>query len=108
MGRLPADLPLWGVLLGTLAQVLAAVEAGHRLARQRQKVHKLETEAPVGAMVSAIRMTCLLSSMTPDAPLAGRSELLAVAIAFSASARPRIGASDYETAKKKILNELTQ
>lgn len=33
---------------------------------------------------------------------------LAVAIAFLASARLIISASDYETAKKKILNELTQ
>jgi len=33
--------------------VLASVEVGYRLARQRQKVHELEKEAPVGAMVGA-------------------------------------------------------
>ena len=53
MGRLFDDLPLWGVFLGTLFLVLASVEAGYRLARQRQKVHELEKEAPVGAMVGA-------------------------------------------------------
>jgi len=100
MDRLFADLPLWGVFVGTLFVVLAAVEAGYRLARQRQKVHQLEKEAPVGAMVgatlgllafllaftfgiaadafqarkvalvseaNAIRMTYLLSSVTPEA-----------------------------------------
>jgi len=99
MGRLFDDLPLWGVFVGTLFLVLAAVETGYRLARQRQKLHELEKEAPVGAMVSAtlgllafllaftfgiaadafqtrkvalvseasaIRMTYLLSGMTPE------------------------------------------
>jgi len=100
MGRLFNDLPLWGVFVGTLFVVLAAVESGYRLARQRQKLHELEKEAPVGAMVgatlgllafllaftfgiaadafharkealvqeaSAIRMTYLLSDVTPPA-----------------------------------------
>ena len=100
MERLFDDLPLWGVFVATLLLVLAAVEAGYRLARQRQKVHELEKEAPVGAMVgatlgllafllaftfgiaadafharkealvkeaSAIRMTYLLSDVTPEA-----------------------------------------
>ena len=53
MERLFDDLPLWGVFVATLLLVLAAVEAGYRLARQRQKVHELEKEAPVGAMVGA-------------------------------------------------------
>lgn len=53
MDRLFSDLPLWGVFVGTLFLVLAAVEAGYRLARLRQKVHELEKEAPVGAMVGA-------------------------------------------------------
>lgn len=53
MEHLLADLPLWGVFVGTLLLVLASVEVGYRLARQRQKVHELEKEAPVGAMVGA-------------------------------------------------------
>lgn len=39
--------------MGTLFLVLAAVEAGYRLARQRQKDQELEKEAPLGAMVGA-------------------------------------------------------
>jgi hypothetical protein len=53
MEHLLADLPLWGIFVGTLLLVLASVEVGYRLARQRQKVHELEKEAPVGAMVGA-------------------------------------------------------
>lgn len=112
MGRLFDDLPLWGIFVGTLLVALAAVETGYRLARQRQKLHELEKEAPVGAMVgatlgllafllaftfgiaadafhsrkealvqeaSAIRMTYLLSDVTPEA---NRSEIRAVLRAY--------------------------
>jgi hypothetical protein len=48
-----ADLPIWGVFLGTLLLVLAAVEAGYRWARRRQRNQEVEKEAPVGAMVGA-------------------------------------------------------
>ena len=48
-----AELPIWGVFLGTLLLVLAAVEGGYRWARQRQRNRELEKEAPVGAMVGA-------------------------------------------------------
>jgi hypothetical protein len=100
MARPFADLPLWGVFVGTLLLALTSVEVGYRLARQRQEVHELEKEVPVGAMVgatlgllafllaftfgnpadafharkeavvkeaSAIRMTYLLSDVTPQA-----------------------------------------
>ena len=100
MDPLFTNLPMWGVFVGTLFLVLASVEGGYRLARQRQKDRELEKEAPVGAMVgatlgllafllaftfgiaadafharkvalvneaNAIRMTYLLSSVTPEA-----------------------------------------
>jgi hypothetical protein len=35
MAHLLADLPLWGIFVGTLLLVLASVEVGYRLARQR-------------------------------------------------------------------------
>ena len=53
MEGLFAELPIWALFVGTLALVLASVEAGYRWAGQRQKVRELEKEAPVGAMVGA-------------------------------------------------------
>jgi hypothetical protein len=44
---------MWGVFVGTLIVVLAAVDAGYRWARHRQTDRELEKEAPVGAMVGA-------------------------------------------------------
>ncbi len=47
------EIPLWGVFAGTLLWVIASVEAGFLLARQRQKDREREKEAPVGAMAGA-------------------------------------------------------
>jgi len=53
MDRLFADIPVWGIFVGTLLIVFASVELGFRWAGKRQRNRELEKEAPVGAMVGA-------------------------------------------------------
>ena len=53
MVRLFAEMPIWGIFLGTLFLVLACVETGFRWATRRRESPDREEEAPVGAMVGA-------------------------------------------------------
>ena len=53
MDRVFSAIPIWGLFVGTLLLALAAVDAGYRWARHRQRERELEKEAPVGAMGGA-------------------------------------------------------
>jgi hypothetical protein len=54
MVRFLADLPIFGLFVGTLLLVLASGEAGYRWAKKRRARRELEKEAPIGAMVGAV------------------------------------------------------
>jgi hypothetical protein len=53
MNSFLADIPIFGLFVGTLFLVLASVDVGYRWAKRRQARQELEKEAPVGAMVGA-------------------------------------------------------
>ena len=53
MTSIVADLPLLGVLAGTLILVLAALELGYQLANRRKAKLKPENESTVGGVVAA-------------------------------------------------------
>jgi hypothetical protein len=77
------SLPLWGLFLGIIALVLAAIEGGYRLGSYRHRQPGREQEAPVGAMVGATL------------------GLLAFMLAFTFG----MAASRFDTRKQLVLDE---
>jgi hypothetical protein len=53
MDRFFADIPIFGLFVGTVLLALASLEGGYRWAKKRQARREPEKEAPVGAMVGA-------------------------------------------------------
>src|SRR5438045_9492637 len=46
-------IPLWVILVGTVAIVLLSIQGGLRLARIRRKQNEREPEGPIGSVVGA-------------------------------------------------------
>ena len=75
--------PLWGIFLGTMALLLAALEAGYRAGRWRHAHIADEKVAPVGAMVGSVL------------------GLLAIMLAFAFS----LAASRFDARRQMVLEE---